>query len=130
MNIAYLAGFFDGEGCMWLQKREKSRPAFLVAVVNTERGPLREFKRRWGGSIHPLIDHRPRLAPRIVYKWSASGKAARRAVLAMQRYFVVKAQQAKTWLRAWDVISTRPKGDRKEGRERWFRARLSAMKRR
>lgn len=130
MNIAYLAGFFDGEGCMWLAMRRASRPSLMVAVVNTDRKPLREFKRRWGGSIHPIVDHRPRHKPRIVWRWAVSGASARRLVVALRRHLVIKAPQATLWLRAYAEICSRAKGDRKRGRERWFAASLSAMKRR
>ena len=114
---------------MWLAKRLKSRPSFQIAVVNTDRKPLREFKRRWGGQIHPLIDARPHIKPRIVWRWCVGGKPARVAIRAMQRHMVVKAPQAVLWLRAWDEITSRPRGDRRIARERWYSASLSRLKR-
>jgi hypothetical protein len=53
---AYLAGLFDGEGCIRISKdkmgRSNPRYALIITVNNTNPIPLHFFKNRYGGSIN------------------------------------------------------------------------------
>ncbi len=56
-ELVYLAGFFDGEGCVSIGRATDPRAAYgarhqlLVQVAQTSRFPLDRCLRRWGGSI-------------------------------------------------------------------------------
>lgn len=53
-NLAYLAGFFDGEGCIRIKKSYNGSKACWVTVQisNTDRTILEEYKRLFGGEVH------------------------------------------------------------------------------
>ncbi len=46
-QLAYLAGFFDGEGCVSITKNG----SVDLRIVNTNKSVLEEFKDRFGGSV-------------------------------------------------------------------------------
>lgn len=48
----YVAGFFDGEGCVNFSVRGKSRQIFFrVMLTNTDPDILEEFKSKYGGNL-------------------------------------------------------------------------------
>lgn len=52
LELAYLAGFFDGEGCVTIAgPDDKQRQALQIVVANTEPDVLRLFQARWGGTM-------------------------------------------------------------------------------
>jgi hypothetical protein len=50
--MQYLAGFFDGEGCISLGRRSDKDQIFLsIRVTNTKLSPLKLFLKEFGGKI-------------------------------------------------------------------------------
>lgn len=95
LDLCYLAGFFDGEGCVVLTRRMNrkgkwARSFSLVAQV-TQKGRyfvvLERFQRRWGGYFK--YDRRS-----DVVQWQCVTAAAARALTDMLPYLLVKREKA------------------------------------
>ena len=92
LRVAYLAGFFDGEGSISVNVNRKIKRWSLRMTchqVNPE--PLRLLSAAFGGSI--------RLTQRIgnqrpVYEWVAGGRMAASAIRLLRPYLTVKADEA------------------------------------
>lgn len=57
----YIAGFFDGEGSIYLLESKKNKSIFLcVNLTNTEKKVLDKIKEQYGGSISKSKDVRGR----------------------------------------------------------------------
>lgn len=51
-NLEYLAGFFDGEGCVNIQRPDRAgRQSLVVQVSNTQPAVLWLYQDRWNGRI-------------------------------------------------------------------------------
>ena len=68
MNVSYIAGLFDGEGCIYVA-RVRHFLRFDVSIANTNEQVLQELKTFLGyGTIHQRHDKRyPKHLP--VYRW-------------------------------------------------------------
>lgn len=103
MNVAYLAGFFDGEGCIfmgsgykgWNGKQYLGASLYLCVAQNV-REPLELFQERWGGAIHL----RKKGAS---YDWRMCGWAeVTKALREMRDFLTVKREQADLVLSYYD----------------------------
>ena len=81
LELAYLAGFFDGEGSIGLYDLRGNDPRYaehrrcLVAKVGQlDRKPLELFKNRFGGSIQQYATPK---GDKPYYRWSVSHRKAR-----------------------------------------------------
>lgn len=88
-EIAYLAGFFDGEGCVLYDR---------IMVDNTNPYLLEKFYLIWGGRIGEKGDATRTEQTRTCYRWHAHGDTARKAARDMMPYLVEKKQQAEILL--------------------------------
>ena len=105
-DLAYLAGFFDGEGCVaaYVLKRPptaKSRAVrgtrLYVTAANTDRRPLDRFAERFGGAVYVSDKGGTRtdgFNRRESFVWMLWGKAAQAALAEMLPFLVVKKAQA------------------------------------
>lgn len=94
-RIEYFAGFFDGEGCVLIVKREAKcegmfNPAYSIIanVTNTNREVLEAFRTRFEGTIRPYKPdehHRQWLG-----KWWSSSLTAYNFLQAVYPYLIVK----------------------------------------
>lgn len=92
VELAYLAGFFDGEGCVLIyHRRDQIGHELIVNVSQTTREPLARFQRAFGGSIG--VSRRKSEHHRQTYAWRASSRAARLCLNALRPYMTVKAEQ-------------------------------------
>lgn len=94
MTLEYLAGFFDGEGCVSLSGRE-----WTVSACQTEKNGtamLFAMQRRWGGSVFATAPANERCSP--VWRWKAKGVEAAIALHDMAPFLSVKAEKAATCL--------------------------------
>lgn len=93
---AYLAGLFDGEGCVSI-----SRPyGYLrVSVVNTNRELCEVFHRAFGGSVSMTAPAGYRPGWKAQYQWIAQGRAATKAREHMGPY--LREKQIPVKLKGW-----------------------------
>lgn len=88
-EIAWAAGFFDGEGCVNIVKRKTAnRPTLQLAVGqsgNTE--ALDRFtKAVGGGKVYGPYNPKTGTTHQISYKWRAHGQEARRIMQLLDPY--------------------------------------------
>lgn len=94
---AWMAGLFDGEGSIWINKRKPRRstqgvsPVYTlcVSVTNTVCSGVEPFRTYFGGYIYLVTTkHRP------IYRWEAQAKQAMRLLETLLPYFRIKQKQA------------------------------------
>jgi hypothetical protein len=100
MNLAYAAGFVDGEGCIGFTRcRNSVYPRVLVTNTNIE--ILEEFKEKWGGDIKPLSLRKENW--KQGYSWRISWSKAVDFLSQIEPYLKIKWPQAHTVF-AWNEI--------------------------
>lgn len=98
MDVRYIAGFFDGEGCIIINKdnhtRHQRRPSYSLQVVlgNTDRRPLDWLCEKFGGHIRA----QSREAQKTVYYWQIMARKASRFLEWIRPHLLIKEVQA--WL--------------------------------
>lgn len=135
-KIAYVAGFFDGEGSMGIRKayfhekagRWQTHSPYLTISQNTK-GPLHLCQEVLGGTI----SFNSGGGPNGIWVLQASGaKRVLPALRLMLPYLIVKKRQAEVLLEAYPVVSF----NRRNGTPPWLfelrernRVEISEMKR-
>lgn len=95
LDLAWAAGFFDGEGCVRIQKESVQRRLNLhyllqVIVVNTDPAPLDALSEWFGGNVH----RRDRTdGHKTLWWWELGSAAAERFLRAIRPYSIVKCEQ-------------------------------------
>jgi hypothetical protein len=107
-ELGYLAGFFDGEGCIDGNRRGAAW-GLRVSASNTDERPLRRLQSVFGGSIYSKRQGDRRSCS----VWQASGRKAARFLEVLLPYLVVKRAQAEAGLRLYDLRG--PQGGRWNG---------------
>lgn len=102
MNLAYVAGLIDGEGCIQFTRGRGNLLVPRVMIVNTDLGLLEDVQAAFGGRIVPLMD-RSKAAWKRAYSWVITNKTAVEFVARIYRWLRVKRQQADV-LFAWAAI--------------------------
>ena len=98
LSLQYIAGFFDGEGCVNMA-RLRSSIFPRVLIVHTDRYILELLQEQFGGDINPVHHRRENWKPSWI--WRLSWKPAVDFLRKIEPYLVVKDQQALTAI-AWD----------------------------
>jgi len=93
LDLAYVAGFIDGEGCFDFVKSRKSITPRIV-VVNTNKEIIEEFKSNFGGDI-TVREHKDHPNWKITYVWRLQHSAAIELTRKLLPYLKVKAPQAR-----------------------------------
>lgn len=86
-DIAWLAGFFDGEGCIFAvasANRDRNY-AVVVTLVQKDPTPLHWVAQHFGGWVN---------SARGIYGWRASNRLAGRFLSVVTPYLRVKREQA------------------------------------
>jgi hypothetical protein len=91
MNNAWLAGYFDGEGCIHLQKdvRQNKRAVYMLQVCITQKNPatLYLLEKEFGGQVYQHA--------KGCYRWRVVSRAALHFLLAIEPYCIIKADQVR-----------------------------------
>lgn len=98
LELAYLAGLFDGEGCIGFY-RHGDRPTYpqyilTISVVQSYRPSLESLSELFGGFVHTrkLRDKKPH--HKQTYQWYVRGKATDKFLEVMTPYLREKKAQA------------------------------------
>lgn len=91
--LAYLAGFFDGEGHVSIMVHAASQ-RLRVGVANTDVRPLCLFKETLSGNI--CAPKRRKEHYKQPYEWYASSQDAMKAMSALLPFLIVKRELAET----------------------------------
>lgn len=89
-QLAYLSGFFDGDGCVSLNKTTGS---FMLAVSQSVKGAetLMRFRQHFGGSISRKQDGNGFITPSLT--WCLCGQAMKRASTLLTKHSRTKRSQ-------------------------------------
>lgn len=109
IELAYLAGFFDGEGCISVSPYKASHGnvgyQLIVAVSQNDGRALEPFARRWGGKINVASGH---LYDRTC-GWSVGSNRALRCLADLRPYLRAKQEEAVIAL-TWPATEIRGRG--------------------
>lgn|SRR2546425_8550533 len=106
-ELIYAAGFFDGEGCVYIRRSPPHRQhvtigyGVTVQVTNTNHEIVLFYKKAFGGSIQ-AAPPRPRRRP--LWVWRASAQIAARCLRSLLPYLRVKRAEAEIALSLQDAI--------------------------
>ena len=113
-DVAWAAGFFDGEGYVTIQKRNTKAKSgkryesyyLRIGINHVSVEPLKEMYRIFGGTIrkqtaHTVIGNRH---PR--HSWQLSCKQAKEALIQMMPYFRNKQKAAELGIELQNTMST------------------------
>jgi len=99
-ELAWAAGFFEGEGCIQISKSirrlKRATPHYSlgVEVSNTNPIPVAKFQQLFGGSVNERKGNSFRNRATI-YRWNLSCGKASQFLRAILPYLTFKAEQAK-----------------------------------
>lgn len=98
MSIPYLAGFFDGEGCISIYSakyvvREGNRKSYVLecSVGNCDPRPLQKFMELFGGSVRLKKEVKNY---RLFYNWKVTTQKALAFLLQIKEYLIIKQDEA------------------------------------
>jgi hypothetical protein len=94
-DIAYAAGFFDGEGCIMVAKNG----AIDVRITNTSKQVLLKLQAVFGGKI----GDRSQKANKTQYSYCFYGENAIKFIKILKPYLVEKLPQAETILEYYEL---------------------------
>ncbi len=91
-SIAYVAGLFDGEGHVAIQKATKSW-YLRTGISMTHRPIIENLRERFGGCLS-INTHPQRVYGRkLLYTWTATGHGAVSFLEAVRPHLIVKAEE-------------------------------------
>lgn len=105
LDLAYLGGFFDGEGCVtWqktLRKTGKTYKLLRIDIGQVDRTFLEWCHKTFGGNIYtrPKNKHRSKQEN---YQWTVTGKVAAQFLNTLIPYLRQKQEHAKQCLTEWE----------------------------
>lgn len=88
MNIQWLAGFFDGEGCVHMRMDTRKRAVYSLQVMLTQNDEsiLREVQREFGGTVYKHSGRR-------CWRWRITSAPSLVFLEAIQPYVRIKKEQ-------------------------------------
>ena len=94
MELAYVAGFFDGEGYIGVRFRGREKSIQLVIeAYNTIGTSIQFIASILGGTVHKRSDSKVENKP--IYRWSLTGSRAAFALCMLLPYLVIKEERAR-----------------------------------
>jgi len=94
--LSYLAGFFDGEGCIGVTRGHGTSYYLLtVSVTNTKREVLEIYRHVFGGSI---VKTKREVGHKDCYVWKVQSRKAELFLIAMHGRLMLKREQLETAL--------------------------------
>lgn len=100
IHAAYLAGLFDGEGCINIYERRittkrKVAPYGLrLYLTNTHRGVIEWMQTQFGGWVHVYRDRKRPKHWALGFKWHSSARHAAYLLEIMLPYLIIKKPEA------------------------------------
>lgn len=104
VDLAYWAGLFDGEGCVFISKSKKHYQAG-VNLSNTDENIIRALKDSFGGrfySTHPKGNRKP------AFIWQAWGETALNFLTAIKPYVRVKPRRVEIGIGFLEMVGQHP----------------------
>lgn len=94
VDLAYIAGFLDGEGCFSTQRN--SQASIRITVSNTYKPVLDWLQENFGGNVRPHYKNKSKIKKnhRPVYVWDIMGKGAEYLCKIIAPFLKEKTEQA------------------------------------
>ena len=114
IDLAYSAGFFDGEGSISIAPKRRKGCApeemafgLTLQVSQLDPRPLKFLSDRFGGAVcvKSALGH-----THLMHDWRITGARAERFLRAVLPYLIHKKEQAEVALKYRDQVSGRPRG--------------------
>ncbi len=125
-DIAYIAGFLDGEGCFTLGQYWKP----CIACENTYRPVIYWLKKQLGGNITPVKGKKKN--HRKTYRWAVVCEDAAKVCKVIAPYLHEKAEQAMILIAVHQTMKMPKIGNRLLPevikQRNWFKKRLKKLK--
>jgi hypothetical protein len=123
-QMSYLAGYFDGEGCITVLKTNQGAyPQLRVFIVSSDKGVLELFSKAFSQVIYEVTKTHlgnGRLKRRI-YRWSVSGSRAIPILRALEPHLISKRDQARAVLSVdWETTLRGKSRDEEMIKKRWW----------
>lgn len=121
-DLAYAAGYFDGEGCFNLSHTPRQK-SFNATICSLDYEGLKWFQDHFGGSLSEY-NSSSTWTKKQMYAWKLSGHGTYAFVTAILPYLKYKREHAMFCVRAWESRSNTDSfiKDCTERRKRWGRA--------
>jgi hypothetical protein len=130
-ELAYLAGFFDGEGCISISRSQRrggpQNLTLTLYITNHNATPLKLAQKIFGGSILtrlPKVAHRRRL---VSYVLCLHGFRAGEFLSATLPWLTVKREQAEAAILFAETFSSAWKEEKRYARSRGFAPTAEAL---
>lgn len=111
-QLSYIAGFFDGEGCIMAlqEKNRRTRMSRIsVAVSNTDFRPIKMLYEQFGGHYRQTKrENRKEFAT-----WSMSCKKAADFLALILPYLIIKRERAIAAIELYELNNRRVRGTRR-----------------
>jgi hypothetical protein len=103
MEVAYLAGLIDGDGCLQLRRHTNTKfPSFEPAlfIASSDRFLLEAVASSWGGHIRAKKGSV--LSRKTPYEWYLGGAKAIALLRDLRPHLILKSDRAAILLDYWD----------------------------
>ena len=108
-TLAYLAGLFDGEGCIQIDcivnKGQHARYGLQLTLTNVDPQPLRLLREVFDGYVFSSQPRRP--GHRKIWRWRIRSGGAAKCLRALLPFLVIKKVEAEIALRFRQAIDCR-----------------------
>jgi hypothetical protein len=112
VQLAYVAGLVDGEGCIHLEcSRTTYRPRVTVGMSEIALPLLTELREEWGGSLYLQRKQTAKWA--AAWTWHTGGPEAARLLRSIRPHLRLKTAQAEAalWVHEiWEGLERTPNG--------------------
>lgn len=89
IELAYVAGFFDGEGCVYLNALKNGGASLRVKISQKDKRPLEYIRSIFGGSV--CVSRNKKWATEC-WNWSVSAAQGERFLKLVQPFCLVKKE--------------------------------------
>jgi hypothetical protein len=103
-DVAWLAGLFDGEGCVW--SRWPKRKNVIVEIKMTHRETIAHVNRLFPGRFSEGTLSRGSFSIKRQWRWSLDTNGSRRFLVLVLPYLITKREEAEIALRLCDRTGT------------------------
>jgi hypothetical protein len=111
-NLAYMAGFFDGEGCISVSLAKGDRwskygfMSFICTVSNVDKAPLELFEKYFGGRLAPNFVSRRLKNCSDVWSWTVTNKGVSKFLKTMHFFCKVKKKNISLAIEYYNLVKT------------------------
>jgi hypothetical protein len=97
LSHEYIAGLFDGEGCIIIRKEKNRKTPYyglMVQIQMVGHSLLKTIQKKYGGSVF-YVSSKHLTGKKILSHWNISGIRAKKFIIDIEPYLKLKRKQAK-----------------------------------